>query len=103
MALAPAAGNQPGEWVTAEGQLALCHNGIHASTMEQLPHWLGIELWEIELAGEIRHEEAALLASRARLVARIEPWEEPMRQTFARWCLRRAREIAELPAGRGAG
>ncbi|MGH2895258.1 MAG: hypothetical protein ACRDPM_18610 [Solirubrobacteraceae bacterium] len=86
---------RPGAWVTAQGALALCRTGIHASTVTQLPHWLGMELWEIELAGEIWHEEAALLASRGRLVAKIDAWDEPMRQAFARWCLERAREIAE--------
>ncbi len=93
---------KPGAWVTAEGELALCHNGIHAATIEQLPHWLGMELWEIELAGEIRHEEAALLASSARLTARVPAWDEPMRQRFARWCLERAQELARAyPAGAG--
>lgn len=93
---------QPGEWVAAEGELRLCHNGIHASTVQQLPHWIGMELWDIELAGEIRHEEAAVLASRARLVAKVEAWDEPMRKRFATWCLERAREIARgYPAGEG--
>jgi hypothetical protein len=93
---------QPGAWVSADGELLLCHNGIHASTVAQLPHWLGVELWEIELAGEIRHEEAALLASRGRLTARIDAWDDAMRQTFATWCLERARQIAETyPAGEG--
>jgi hypothetical protein len=94
------AGARAGEWVTAQGELALCHSGIHASTVNQLPHWLGMELWVIELAGEIRHEEAALLASRGRLIAKIEAWDEPMRQEYARWCLDRAREIArDYPTG----
>lgn len=94
--------DRPGEWVTAQGELALCHNGIHASTVQQLPHWLGMELWEIELAGEIRHEEAALLASRARLVAKIETWDAAMRKAFAAWCLQRAQEIArDYPPGEG--
>jgi len=94
--------DQPGAWVVAEGELRLCHNGIHASTAEQLPHWLGMELWEIELDGEIRHEEAALLASRARLVAKVEAWDESMRKRFAQWCLERAREIARsYPPGEG--
>jgi hypothetical protein len=94
--------DRPGEWVTAEGELRLCHNGIHASTVEQLPHWLGMELWEIELAGEIQHEEAALLASRARLVSRIDAWDEAMRRTFAGWCLERAQDIARsYPPGEG--
>ena len=95
-------GDRPGEWVTAEGELALCHNGIHAATVEQLPHWLGMELWEIEVAGQVRHEEAAVLASRGRLVTKIEAWDEAMRQTFARWCLERAQTIAQrYPAGAG--
>lgn len=95
-------GDAPGEWVSAEGELELCHNGIHASTVQQLPHWLGIELWEIELAGEIRHAEAALLAARGRLVAKVQAWDEPRRQSFARWCLQRAQEIAAgYPAGSG--
>lgn len=93
---------QPGSWVSAEGELELCHNGIHASTLAQLPHWLGMELWEIELDGEVRHEEAALLASRARLISLVQAWDETMRQTFARWCLSRAQEItAGYPPGAG--
>ena len=95
-------GGRPGEWVVAEGELRLCQNGIHASTAQQLPHWLGMELWEIELAGEIQHDEAALVAARGRLVSRIEAWDEPMRKRFASWCLERAREIARsYPAGEG--
>ncbi len=95
-------GREPGAWVSADGELALCHNGIHAATLEQLPHWLGMELWEIELAGEIRQEEAALLASSARLTARVQAWDEPMRQRFARWCLERAQELTRTyPPGAG--
>jgi hypothetical protein len=95
-------GEQAGAWVSVEGELALCHNGIHAASIEQLPHWLGMELWEIELAGEIRYDEAALLATSARLTARVHAWDEPMRQTFARWCLTRAQELARTyPPGAG--
>jgi hypothetical protein len=90
------------EWVRAEGPLVLCSNGIHASTTEQLPHWLGMELWEVELGGEILTDEAALLASQARLIRRIDAWDEPTRQEFARWCQRRAEEITEgYPPGAG--
>ncbi len=94
--------DQPGEWVHAEGPIALCVNGIHASTPEQLPHWIGTELWEIELAGEVLEDEAALVASRARLLRRVHDWDEPMRGRFAQMCLERARELADgYPAGAG--
>jgi hypothetical protein len=93
---------QAGEWVEATGPLGLCANGIHAANTVQLPHWLGMELWEIELDGEILEHEAALIAARARLTRRIEDWDDAMRQEYARWCLGRAQEIAErYPAGEG--
>jgi hypothetical protein len=95
-------GERPGEWVHADGPIGVCLNGIHASTTEQLPHWLGIELWEIELGGEIVRDEAAVVASRGRLVRSVDAWDEPTRRRFAEACLERAREIAaRYPAGEG--
>lgn len=94
--------DQPGQWVHVEGSIALCVNGIHASTPAQLPHWLGTELWEIELAGNVLEDEAALVASQARLLCRVDAWDEPMRGRFAEMCLARARELADgYPAGGG--
>ena len=95
-------GQQPGEWVLAEGPIALCTNGIHAANTEQLPHWLGMELWEIELDGQVVFDEAALIASRARLIKPIAAWNEATRQEYARWCLRRAEQIT-VTYPRGAG
>jgi hypothetical protein len=93
---------RPGEWVRAEGSIGLCVNGIHAASSEQLPQWLGYEIWEIELDGEVIEEEPALVASQARLLRRIDAWDEPTRRRFAEACLQRAREIAsEYPAGEG--
>jgi hypothetical protein len=57
-------GDGPGEWVLASGTPELCVSGIHACTVDQLPQWLGEELWTIELAGEIVHSDAALVASK---------------------------------------
>ena len=95
-------GDQPGAWVHAEGSIAVCVNGIHASTPEQLPHWLGAELWEIELGGDILEHEAALVASQARLLRRVDRWDEPMRRRFAEMCLERAGALADgYPAGDG--
>jgi hypothetical protein len=92
----------PGEWVHSAGPIGLCVNGIHASSAEQLPQWLGAEIWEIELGGKILREDPALVASKARLLRRIDAWDEPTRRRFAEACLERAREIAErYPAGDG--
>lgn len=96
------AGGQPGAWVQADGPIALCDNGIHACDSHQLPHWIGMELWEVELGGEIVRESDAVIASRARLLRRVEAWDEPTRRRFATWCLERARELSdEYPQGAG--
>jgi hypothetical protein len=95
-------GDQPGEWVDADGPIGLCTNGVHAASVEQLPHWLGTEIWEIELDGEILDHEAALIASRARLRRRIDAWDHEMRRRYARWCLERAEQISDTyPRGSG--
>jgi hypothetical protein len=94
--------DRPGAWVHTSGPIGLCVNGIHASTPEQLPHWLGTELWEIELGGDIVNDGAAVVASQARLLRRVDAWDEPMRGRFAEMCLERARELADTyPAGAG--
>lgn len=87
-------GDRRGDWVVASGPLGLCTNGIHASTVDQLPQWLGDDIWEIELDGEVLRTEPALVAGRARLVRRIDEWDERARLAFCQDCARRAREIA---------
>jgi hypothetical protein len=93
-------GDRPGEWLVAEGPLGLCANGIHASSVDQLPQWLGDELWEAELDGEVLRTEAALVAARARLVRHVDAWDKAARLAFCQDCGQRARElVAEYPAG----
>jgi hypothetical protein len=87
-------GETPGEWVQATGQIGLCVNGIHASNTAQLPQWLGDEIWEVELDGEILRVDPALVATRARLIRRVQEWNEPARMAFCEDCAHRARGIA---------
>jgi hypothetical protein len=87
-------GEMPGDWLSAAGPPQLCVNGIHACTVDQLPQWLGVELWEIELGGEIVTTEAALVASRARVVRRVGGWDDDAQKRFARACFERADTIA---------
>lgn len=94
------AGDSPGAWVHAERPLGLCRSGIHACTGDQLPQWLGVEIWEVELEGEVLREEAAIVAERARLIRKIDTWDERAHVRFAQACLAHAREIvAAYPAG----
>ena len=84
-----------GEWVDAPGELALCHNGIHACRADALPRWLSDELWLVELEDvEVEHD-GLLLARRGRLVERVDAWNEEASRELARSC---AAVITQLAA-----
>ena len=83
----------PGEWVQAD--VAPCRSGIHACRPEHLPLWAGHVLYEVELDGEIVEERTKVVASRARLIRRIETWDDDMRARYTRMCADRAHELAQ--------
>jgi hypothetical protein len=85
------------EWVEANG-VELCRDGIHACRVRDLPIWLGRELWEIELDGEVIEEERKLVAARGRLTRRLEEWNDGLAEQFGRFCARRTRaRVGFLP------
>jgi hypothetical protein len=84
-----------GEWVEAQGELALCRNGIHACRPEALPRWLNDELWLVELEDVEDEHEGLLLARRGRLIERIDAWNEDASRELARSC---AAVITQLAA-----
>ena len=81
----------PGVWVQASRDLAACKRGIHACRTRDLPWWLGEELWQIELGGEVMLGQHKLVAPAGRLVSRIDGWTTPRGYEFAEACARRAR------------
>ena len=87
----------PGEWVEAD-RADPCRAGIHACRPRDLPVWLGDELWEIELDGEIVEQERKVVAQRGRLARRIEDWTPDLAREFGRFCAQRTRErVGFLP------
>jgi hypothetical protein len=88
-----------GAWVEADGPLGYCDNGIHACRLDDLPHWLGKELWLIELEGETLAAADSLVARRGRLLARVDAWSGGAAQEFADACGKRAMSLAvEAPS-----
>jgi hypothetical protein len=71
-----------GEWLDA-GEVEPCRSGIHALRPRDLPYWLGAQLWEIELDGEIVVQERKLVARRGRLVRRRDEWNPELLDDFA--------------------
>lgn len=82
----------PGPWVEAE--IVPCRSGIHACRLADLPLWLGRELYEVELTGEIVEERTKVVASRGRLLRRVDAWDEAMRSDYTRDCADRAQALA---------
>jgi hypothetical protein len=83
-----------GAWVGSPGDALLCHNGVHACRVRDLPWWLHDELWEAELDGPFTAGRHKVIAPRARLLRRIEAWDAACAQRFADACAQRARDHA---------
>ena len=85
------------EWVEADGVEA-CRGGIHACGLFDLPIWMGEELWEIELDGEVIELDRKLVAARGRLLRRVPEWNAGLLEAFGHFCARRTRErVGFLP------
>jgi hypothetical protein len=82
----------PGPWV--EAPIVPCRSGIHACRLADLPLWLAHELYEVELAGDIVAERTKVVASRARLLRRVDAWDDAMRAAYTRACADRAHALA---------
>jgi hypothetical protein len=82
----------PGAWV--DGQVDPCRSGIHACRPSDLPLWVGRVLYEIELDGEIVEQPTKVVASRARLLRRVDAWDDALRDTYTRMCADRAHDLA---------
>ncbi|MDQ1425525.1 MAG: hypothetical protein QOD72_3023 [Acidimicrobiaceae bacterium] len=86
-------GDEPGPWLETQSVLP-CHSGIHACEAGDLAYWLGADLWEIELDGEIEPSHHKVVARRGRLVRGIDGWTERVAGEFPKWCAWRARDRA---------
>ena len=84
---------EAGTWVEADGEPTACRSGIHACRPDQLPYWLGEELWEIELDGAVVEAEHKLVAARGRLRERIHAWPS-VAADLAADCVARCRDLA---------
>jgi hypothetical protein len=82
----------PGGWVDA--QVDPCRSGVHACRLAELPLWVAPMLYEVELAGDIVEQRWKVVASRGRLVRRIERWDDQLRDAYTRMCADRAHEVA---------
>lgn len=85
----------PGAWLEAAGAIEECRNGVHVCRASDLSHWLHDELWRVEVAGELCDGRDCVIATRGRLIERIELWSQGGAQRFAEACRDHAAELVE--------
>ena len=74
----------PGQWLASAAPAELCRAGVHALLADGLATWTAEELWRVELDGARELAPAILVASRGRLLGRVEAWKDHTAREFAR-------------------
>ncbi len=102
----PPNGKQPGKWMPPlKGEIQLCRNGYRYLTgTRQLLEWLGPVLWIVEVRSDIATDSEKGAARQARLLERVENWNEVTARLFAADCahraLKREQDAGQEPASR---
>ncbi len=87
---------QPGEWMPAiQGELRPCKRGYHACRDQDLPWWCGPALYRLEARGEVQTTKDKVVCREARLLSRVETWNERTARLFACDCAERVLWIYE--------
>ena len=79
-------GNRPGKWMPRIDNIIPCERGYHVCRRKDLSRWIGEELWLVEVRGEAVEAENKVVASEARLLRRIDAWDEQTQRIFACLC-----------------
>ena len=87
---------QPGEWAPPiQGELVACVNGYHLCRDSDVLSWLGPTLYEAESRGERLDTDAKIVVREARLLSRLDTWNERSARLFACDCAERVLYIAK--------
>lgn len=83
--------NEPGDWLHSDGKIEPCVRGLHLCRRRDLVHWLGPAIFEAEYRGEmIVADDDKIVVSSARLLRRLDTWNEQTARLFAADCASRA-------------
>ena len=77
---------KPGRWLTVKGELVPCGNGLHLCRRQDLVRWLGPAIFEAEYDGELVDGGDKIVVRKARLLRRIDTWNETTARLFAADC-----------------
>ena len=82
-------GKRPGQWLPHIKDIEPCLRGYHVCTADNLPLWLGPEVWVAEIKGEIITEKRKTVASDVRLIEGTR-WDEDRARLLMADCLAHA-------------
>ena len=83
-------GERPGAWLEVQGQIIPCRNGLHLCRKRDLLTWLGPTIYEAEAGSELIDHSNKVVVSRARLLRRLDTWNETTQRLFAADCAKDA-------------
>ena len=83
-------GRQLGTWMPRIERMEPCHSGYHVCREQDLIRWLGPAIFEVEIRGDnVVHDErgaSKVVAQEARLIRRLETWNDRTARLFAADC-----------------
>ena len=86
-------GKRPGKWMPNIANPILCERGYHLVKDAQLLEWLGPTIYVAEYRGATVRDSTKLVAEQARLVSRVDTWNDRTARLFAADC---AEHVAHL-------
>jgi hypothetical protein len=90
--------DKPGKWMPElRGKLIVCERGYHLCRESDLLEWIGPTLYEAEYEGELIEADNKVVTRKARLVCKVETWNERTMRLFACDCAERALEKTSNP------
>jgi len=88
--------DKPGKWMPKLDNIEPCVSGYHLCRMEDLIYWLNKEIYEAEGRGEfIRHNDNKDVFAEARLLKKMESWNERSARLFSLDCAEHVLDIFE--------
>ena len=84
-----------GRWRSVTGNLIPCQHGLHLCRRRDLIAWLGPVIWEAEYDGEMVEQSDKIVVRRARVIRRLDSWNERTARLFAADCAERVLPIFE--------
>ena len=87
---------EPGAWMPIVKEIKLCASGYHFCANEsQLRQWIAPKCYEIEVRGNVLHDNEKSVAQEARLIREYTNWNEHAMRLFACDCAERVLHIYE--------